>query len=166
MLSLLFAFALVAQDVPFSAADVRAVTTLILNDLAPVDGRIGARPVTGRPLVIDEAEAATVFQRLTHAASSTPLASARAVIKMNSDRAIRCNARGDDCEVVNDGLFVRITEAAFMPVTGELRVQCSLAWSNVRYDGRHRIDSFNMDIVLKRDGHGWKIVRRENAVTQ
>jgi len=124
---------------------------------------MGARPVAGRPILFDAVGTSKVFQRLTRVALPTPIALPRGATAMDRDHAVRC-AETRDCVVVNDGLFVQITDAMFTPASGELRVHCNLAWSSFVYD-RHQIDGFDMDIVFKRDGAAWKIVRRENVVT-
>lgn len=165
MFSLLFALALGAQDVPFSPSDARAVAAVVLDDLAPAGGVIGGRSLAGRPLLIDQTEMEKVFQRVMHSSATAPLTFTREVRVTDRDHAVRCGASRGECEVLNDGLFVRITDAAFSPATDEMRVHCVLAWSRSVTDRRHYVDGYDVDIVLKRDGHVWKVVSREHFIT-
>jgi hypothetical protein len=76
------------------------------------------------------------------------------------EAAIQCARppRGN-CQVADDGIYLTISDAAFVPSTGELRVHASAVWTHTMQD-RHDLNGFDVDLFFARVGGSWRIVRR------
>ena len=168
MLSLLVAL-LVSPSMPFAqkpaftVADAHAVEALVVEALVPADGNLDARPTKGRLLLIDPDQVSAVMGKLIDGVPNPGLTIARAFRAASHDAAVQCaGPRGHDCQVVNDGIYLTISDAAFVPGTGELRVHAGVVWADA-FSGRHYLYGFDIDLFYARTESGWRLVRKGTA---
>jgi hypothetical protein len=132
--------------------------------VAPEHGNVGARPTSSRALILDQAQIVRAFQKVTAYPAIAALSLDRPFTAREHDAAVQCAAQHRDCQVVDDGLFVTITDVALVPASGELRVHCSALWSNLIL-GEHYLTGYQIDLFLAHDRGAWKVVRRGGALT-
>jgi hypothetical protein len=160
LLALLIAPPTVASHAPaLSPADVRAIESAVVEELAPESGRLGARPTKDRVLLIDQGQVSSVMQKLM----TEPLGAfniPRSFRVTGRDSAVQCaRAPRNECKVVNDGIYVTITDADFVPARGEVRVHAAVLWTHSGASG-NELNGYDVDLFLFRTASGWRIARR------
>jgi hypothetical protein len=151
MLSLLLALVVapsvaVGQQPSLTADDVHAIEALVVEYLVPANGNLGARPTKGRLLLIDPDQVpgftiSRAFRAATH------------------DAAVQCaDPAHGVCQVANDGIWLTISDAAFVPATGELRVHAGAIWTHA-FPGHYNLVGFDLDLFYARTNSGWQLVR-------
>jgi hypothetical protein len=164
LLALLLAPSVALPQKPaFTPADVHAIEALVVEALVPAEGKLGARPTKDRMLLIDPDRASAVMGKLVDGAPNPGLRISRAFRAANHDAAIQCASppRGD-CQVANDGVYLTISDAAFVPETGELRVHAGVTWTHA-LSGHHDLNGYDIDLFFARTDSGWRLVRKGTA---
>ena len=168
MLSLLAAVLMSVPMVPsqkpaFTVADAHAIEALVVEEIVPADGKLDARPTKGRLLLIDADQASAVMGKLVDGPQKPGLSISREFRAAKHDVAIQCGIPPiPGCQVINDGLFLTISNAAFVPGTGELRVHAGVLWTDT-LSGRHYMYGFDIDLFYARTSAGWRLVRLGTA---
>lgn len=150
-----------AQQAPaLTAAEVQSIEAAVVEELAPADGKVGARPTKGRTLLVDQDQMATVMQKVAATPLAPGLTLPRAFHAAGRDAAIQCARppRGN-CQVANDGIYLTISDAAFVPATGELRVHAAIVWSHPVRD-EYDLNGYDVDLFFAHTSSGWRLVRR------
>ncbi|HEY5060721.1 MAG TPA: hypothetical protein VII52_04245 [Gemmatimonadaceae bacterium] len=145
----------VAQAPRVSPADVRAIAVAVIDDVAPHAGRLGARPIEGRQLFLDEAAFFRAMQKVVDGHVPPGLTLARPVTNARSADVIHCSGARRRCQVRNDGIFVKVLDAAVDPASGQVRVRTSVTWDY----GLTGTTWFAVDVFLAKTGSEWKVVR-------
>ena len=149
-------------------AEARAIAAAAIDVLVPDSGRIDARLIHDRVLIIDESQIARAMGTVTDGAIPLPLNFARTYRPLPSDQAIRCTPP-HDCWVIDDGIYVTISAAALVPETGEVRVRGVVSWADILWGHgdsptTHHMVGFAMDLYLARGASGWYVARRGSSM--
>ncbi len=153
------------QQRTLTPADVQAVEALVVEEMVPAEGNLGARPTNGRMLLVDQDQAWVVMQKMVFGVLPAGLTIPRAFRAANHNAAIQCaRPHHDDCQVANDGIYLTISDAELMPATGELRVHAGVVWTYAAPDV-HRLNGYDLDLFFAHTGSGWHLVRKGPART-
>jgi hypothetical protein len=161
MLGPLFGMLLSGQVAPVTPADVRAITAIVVEDVAPAAGKLGQRATTERPLILDYKQVTRAFQAVGGPDTADPPQLGRPFSVHAHDDVVTCSEPKihRDCQVANDGIFVAITEVSLDNATGQIRVRASVTWTHELPGAVHHLEGYTVDIFVGRDVSGWKILR-------
>ena len=163
-LALISLFSAASPSLPRS--DLSGIFDAVIASVAPDTGRIGMRPARERPLIVDEEASFGVFDKVVVPGDVSPrrLALRTPFSVAKRADAIRCQpwSGGSGCSVVQDGLFMSLTDFAVDSVRNELKVHAFVAWTST-IKGKPHLDWFDMELFLARQNGQWRVVRKGTA---
>ena len=141
-----------------SPAQARAVEGQVIEDLVPSEGKLEGRPINGRRLIIDEMAISTAMAAVTDGAPPMGLSISRGYKVLEKAQAIKCVRPHTGCQVTDDGVYVAISDAAFIISSGELRIHGLVRWTSPS-PLLHELNGFDVDLYFTHSAVGWRLTR-------
>jgi len=150
---------------PIAPADVNSIAAAIINYSVPEDGKLGARPIKGRQLYVDQAAFLQSIRPFVDGPVPTSLVLPRPFVNARGPDVYHCGPTPKACHIENDGIIVKAVAVAFDPVSGRLDVRTTVD-SNRGSVGFWGTNSFIVGLFVAKRGRDWKVVARSSYTAE